>query len=392
MYFNTDAEGEHVQNRGTLMMEPARAPKHALYRTTYDHPLPSTLRHAIDAPGRPAAHAEFDRTWGHILGRIPMEDVRWQRLQDFYFNSLTAVDSHVMTILDELEALSLTDRSALVYTSDHGEMAGAHGLRGKGPFCYEENLHLPMYVVHPDVAGGQQCAALSSHIDIVPTLLALGGAPELGAELPGKDLSPAITDPSKAKVDTVRDSVLFTYSGLVANDANIFDLLARRKAGEAGVVELNPGLFTGPGQARQRSWPCSTGGTSSPATTPPRKRNRPESPRRATLQQRRRAVRPPGGRQARSTTSAMSTEHDAQLLAMNDKLNAIMDREYGVDDGRELPATLIGAGLAAELSRPSERNSNYVPKVAFSGRGSRCARCRSATSSMYTTKLGSAAW
>ena len=221
-------------------------------------------------------------------------------------------------------------------------MAGAHGLRGKGPFCYEENLHLPMFVVHPDVAGGRRCSALSSHIDIVPTLLGLGGAPDLGAELPGKDLSPAITDPSRAKVDTVRDSVLFTYSGLVANDANIFDLLARRKAGEAGVVELIRDFSPDPGK-RGNVRAVFDGRYKLARYHAPRKRNRPES-----LDD----LRSDNDVELFDLQSdpseidnlATSAEHDAQLLAMNDKLNAIMDREYGVDDGRELPATLDGAG------------------------------------------------
>ena len=87
-----------------------------------------------------------------------------------------------------------TENTIVVFTSDHGEMAGAHGLRGKGPFAYRETTHLPLYVVHPDVAGGQQCQALSSHIDLVPTLLSMAGvkpdrAGELaGRALPGKDL------------------------------------------------------------------------------------------------------------------------------------------------------------------------------------------------------------
>jgi arylsulfatase len=46
-------------------------------------------------------------------------------------------------------------------------------LRGKDTFAYEESLHLPFYVVHPDVKGGEDCHALTSHIDVAPTLLAM---------------------------------------------------------------------------------------------------------------------------------------------------------------------------------------------------------------------------
>ena len=76
----------------------------------------------------------------------------------------------------ELDALGLAQNTIVVYTSDHGEMAGAHGLRGKGPFAYRETTHLPMTIVHPDVTGGRSCKALSGHIDFAPTLLAFAGA------------------------------------------------------------------------------------------------------------------------------------------------------------------------------------------------------------------------
>ena len=76
--------------------------------------------------------------------------------------------------------------------------AGAHSLRGKGSFAYQEALHLPFHVVHPDVQGGQQCRAVTSHIDVVPTVLSLAGANATkraevaGRTLPGKDLAPVI--------------------------------------------------------------------------------------------------------------------------------------------------------------------------------------------------------
>ncbi|KAK6021168.1 arylsulfatase [Ostertagia ostertagi] len=69
MYFNTDAPGESVQDSGKLRMHAARAPEHALYKTSWDVPVPATLRQPFDAPGRPQAHREFDRVWDYILGK-----------------------------------------------------------------------------------------------------------------------------------------------------------------------------------------------------------------------------------------------------------------------------------------------------------------------------------
>src|SRR5262245_21502728 len=69
-----------------------------------------------------------------ILGHIPLEPERWKRLDDFYLNSLRAVDLQMLAILKDLDTLRVAERPIVVVTTDHGEMAGAHGgMRGKGP-------------------------------------------------------------------------------------------------------------------------------------------------------------------------------------------------------------------------------------------------------------------
>lgn len=236
MYFNTDSPGEKIQDTGNLLMQSSRAPEHPLYRKQWHAPLPSTLHQSLDDPGRPAAHAEFNRAWGYTLGLIPMEEKRWHRFNDFYFNSLHAVDQQLARILEELDALQLNDNTIIIFTSDHGEMGGAHGLRGKGPFAYQEAIHLPLIVSHPDVKGGQHCSSLTGHIDLVPSILSMCGVDagkreELaGRTLPGKDFSPVLNRPAAADLHAVRTSTLFTYSGIATNDSDLIRIIAEAKA------------------------------------------------------------------------------------------------------------------------------------------------------------------
>jgi arylsulfatase A-like enzyme len=233
MYFNTDAPGENVQDTGKLRMHAARAPNHALYKATWDVPVPASLRQPFDSPGRPKAHREFDRVWDYILGNVPLEDARWKRFNDYYINCIRNVDRSIEAVLAELEALGLSQNTIVVFTADHGEAAGAHGMRGKGPFAYRETTHLPLYIVHPDVKGGQECKSLSGHIDLAPTLLSTAGvkpdrAGDLaGRALPGKDLSPLLANPGSRPIDAARPATLFTYSGLASNDAGVFDFAAK---------------------------------------------------------------------------------------------------------------------------------------------------------------------
>src|SRR5262245_59172632 len=234
MYFNTDEPGKPVQDTGKLLKRATLAPKHPIYQKTWDMPVAKTLRESLDAAGRPKAHDEFLKVWDHVLGHIPLEEARWRRFNDFYINSIRSVDIQVQNILAELDALGMAERTIIVFTADHGEMAGAHGLRGKGPFAYEESIHVPFVVVHPDIKGGQKCKALSSHIDVTPTLLSLAGASATrrsefaGRDLPGKDLAPALAKGKDAGVHAEREVVLFTYSALMANDSGL-----TKVAGEA---------------------------------------------------------------------------------------------------------------------------------------------------------------
>ena len=214
MYLNTDLPGQNVQAAGKLMKHAARAPNHPIYKATWDMPLPGSLREPLDAPGRPKAHGEFIKVWDYVLGHIPLEEDRWRRFNDYYINCTRNVDGQIDTILQELDALGLAENTIIVFTSDHGEAAGAHGLHGKGPFAYQETMHLPLYIVHPDVKGGQDCRSLTAHIDFIPTLLSMAGVQPgkvgefAGRDLPGKDISKALGNPPAADIHSVRDSVL----------------------------------------------------------------------------------------------------------------------------------------------------------------------------------------
>lgn len=344
MYFNTDAPGENVQDTGKLRLHAARAPDHALYKATWDVPVPASLRQKFDAPGRPQAHGEFDRIWDFILGNVPLEEARWRRFNDYYINCIRNVDLQIEALLSELEALGLADSTMVVFTSDHGEMAGSHGLRGKGPFAYAETTHLPMYIVHPDVKGGQECRSLSSHIDLAPTVLGLAGVapdrvPDLaGRPLPGKDLSGLLTNPGSQAVDAARPATLFTYSGLASNDSNVFRFAAQAfAAGKNPKEEAEKQGFKPDLKKRGTVRSAFDGRYRFTRYCAPIDRNSP-----TTIDELFKwndvelydLEKDPG----EMTNLAMDRQANAALLmTMNGKLEAVIKVEIGKDDGREMP-------------------------------------------------------
>ncbi|QSI76319.1 sulfatase-like hydrolase/transferase [Niveibacterium microcysteis] len=344
MYFNTDAPGEQVQDTGHLLMHAARAPEHPAYRTRWNAPLPASLHQPLDAPGRPGAHREFHRAWGYTLGTIPPEAERWQRFSDFYLNSIRSVDAQLKRMLDELDALGLSDDTIIVFTSDHGEMGGAHGLRGKGPFAYQEAIHLPMYVAHPDVRGGQTCKALTGHIDIVPTLLSLAGidathASELaGRQLPGRDFSPALAKPASAAVHAVRDAVLFTYSGIATNDSEVTRIVSEARAagqdpkGAMAAAGYRPNL-----RKRGSLRAAFDGRYKLTRYFAPVERHRPANLDELFARNDVELFDLHTDPHEMHNLALDRAKHAGVLETMREKLEQQIQREIGVDDGREMP-------------------------------------------------------
>jgi arylsulfatase len=216
MFNDTDAPGTPLNpHRG--LGHVARDPVDPLYARRWSFKLPPNHFQPLDAPGRPAAHKDFLRSHDAMIGAIPNEEARWRRRHNYYLNCLRDADRNIASVLAELDAAGLADRTIVVLTADHGDMDGAHQLHAKGAVAYREQNHVPLIVVHPAHAGGKQCRAVTSHLDIAPTLVALTGvAPEKGAvimkELPGKDLSPLLVAPEKAGLEAVRDGMLFNYN------------------------------------------------------------------------------------------------------------------------------------------------------------------------------------
>ncbi|MDH5261546.1 MAG: sulfatase-like hydrolase/transferase [Gammaproteobacteria bacterium] len=345
MYFNTDAPGQPVQDTGRLLSHAAPAPRNSAYDAEWDVPIPRSLTQPFDEPARPAAHGEFSKAWDYVLGHIPAEEERWRRFNNFYINSIRSVDAQLTTVLHELDALGMTDNTIIVYTADHGEAGGAHGLRGKGPFAYKETFHVPMYVVHPDVRGGQTCGALTSHIDIAPTLLAMAGANQTqvaefaGRELPGKDFAVLLNDPQGADVHAVRDAALFTYSGIASNDGDLMPFIANAKAAgkdpkaEMAATGFRPNLKKR-GSVRSMSNGRYTFSRYFSPTEHHKPANLDELYEYNDLELYDRE-KDPG--ENINLAADRATNGDL-VLAMNAKLGAIIAAEIGVDDGSELPA------------------------------------------------------
>jgi len=175
-----------------------------LYRKVWDVDLPASV--ADDLSGAAPAVREYAAAMETMFGPVP-DEAAWRLGLSFYLNCTRDVDRGIEVVLDALVASGQADRTVVVFSSDHGEMAGSHGLRQKGNLVYDENFHVPLVVSHPDLPGGGRTDALGSAVDLAPTLLDIAGVDEAGrAErfpaLRGRSLLPALSG------RPVRDAVL----------------------------------------------------------------------------------------------------------------------------------------------------------------------------------------
>lgn len=145
--------------------------------------------------GKPEAVNEYARSMETIFGAMPFDQPAIARdFQNYYWNCTRDCDRHLGAVLSALRASGELDRTVIVFTSDHGELLGAHGLRGKGTSGYREGSRVPTVIVHPDGARGVRNDGLVSHLDFAPTLLAFAGVAQARLQehfpfLPGIDVS-----------------------------------------------------------------------------------------------------------------------------------------------------------------------------------------------------------
>jgi len=170
-----------------------------------DMELPATFDDPLD--GAPAYLRAFQgrtvhkmRNWVAMTGATSPEVTRAAIAANY--GSIEMIDDRVGQILAAVERLGQTDDTIVVFTSDHGDMMGDHGLLLKGFMHYRGTLQVPMVIVDPRRDAGRS-HSLASSIDLGPTLLELAGLePYHGMQ--GHSLVPILDDPAAS----VRDNVL----------------------------------------------------------------------------------------------------------------------------------------------------------------------------------------
>lgn len=351
MFYDTDEPGKPVQSKNALT-HLAGDPAHAMYAKQWDFELPASFSQPVDAPGRPAAHTDFSIADSVMTGPTPVNETwRWRKRHNFYLNALRDVDRHIMTVLDELEDRGLASNTIVILSADHGELDGAHQMTGKGATSYREQNNVPLIVAHPAYPVGKRCKAVTTHLDLAPTLVSLTNAsPEkkaaIAKDLPGKDFSPVLAAPEQAGHDAVRDGQLFCFNMFATLDGGFLQkasALLNQPGGAAKIKEagLHPDM-----RKRGAIRSVFDGRYQFTRYYSPKQHNRPTSIE-ALFELNDVELFDHLNDPDEVVNLAMDRKQHAELLmAMNAKLNRLIDEEVGEDVGQMLPGGVDGGWVA----------------------------------------------
>ena len=166
---------------------------------------------------KPSVQAEFLRIF-NLSGPIPTPQMKRNYL-NFYGNLMKSSDAYLVQILNALTSSGLLDNTLVIATADHGEMGTAHGgMRQKNFNFYEEAIRVPLVYSNPRLfKKAQTTNAIVSHVDFLPTLATLVGAPaKARADWQGVDYSDQILSQSPK---SPQDYTVFTYDDVQSGQA-----------------------------------------------------------------------------------------------------------------------------------------------------------------------------
>ncbi|WP_329629306.1 sulfatase-like hydrolase/transferase [Sphingopyxis sp.] len=330
-----DATGKQAESRPdpNILGPLRREPGDPLYEVDNKFDLPESF-YKDDLSTKPEAHRAIVRLNDLFYGTLRHDDEEsWHRFINYYYNCLRDVDRRLGQLLWALKESGQIDNTIIIYTSDHGERAGAHGMRQKGATMYREEVNIPMIVAHPDFAGGRTTKGLMGAIDLAPTLMTLAGlsADEQASRfpgLPGLDVSGLLTAP-EARTERDRQGHLFNYAvvhyweptkdrtAVLASGepdySKRFDLSKRR---------LHRGVHDGRYKFARYFAPAH--------------HNTPADWKTLTAMNDLELYdthADPG----EIVNLASDPKHKSDILRLNKMTNALIKREVGIDDGREYP-------------------------------------------------------
>ncbi|TXK76777.1 sulfatase-like hydrolase/transferase [Paenibacillus sp. N3.4] len=194
-------------------------------------PPPPTFNEPLTS--KPRCQASYQ----HIYPRALQPIINQSHYRKLYYQLQKNADQEVHKVFDALTRSSFYENTIVIFTSDHGELLGAHGDLHQKFYCaYEEMLHVPFLIHNKKLFPQNQHVDIpTSHLDLVPTLLGLANADVADIQnrlrhsfsevhpFVGRDLSPFIL--GQQPTESIEEPIYFMIDDDVTRGQNQINLL-----------------------------------------------------------------------------------------------------------------------------------------------------------------------
>ncbi len=155
---------------------------------------------------KPPMQAQQRRTWG-VDG---WSWKHWAPIVSRYLAEITLLDRYIGTVLAELDRLGIADETLVIYTTDHGDLCGNHGMMDKHYMMYDDVVRVPLIMRWPGrTSAGSVCDEFVSHeLDLATTICRAAGL-EPPDSFEGVDLLPVV----RGLASTGREDIFSQYFG-----------------------------------------------------------------------------------------------------------------------------------------------------------------------------------
>ncbi len=137
-------------------------------------PLPTFVENELET--KPAFQKMFQEQTKYKASEMGEQDHRMVRAA--YWAMCDHIDAQVGRLLQALEDSGQQENTMVIFTSDHGELLGDHGLYIKGPFLYDASIRVPLIISWPGIIPeGERSTSMVELGDLAPTLLDAVQAP-----------------------------------------------------------------------------------------------------------------------------------------------------------------------------------------------------------------------
>jgi len=159
----------------------------------------------------------------HVMDAMDRaDDDLIRKVRAIHYGMIKFIDDTLATLFAKMESLGLMENTIIVFTSDHGDSMGAHGLIQKHNGFYDSFTHVPFIVYAPGYEGPKRTGHMVELVDVMPTLLEMAGVPvPYGCQ--GRSLAPLL----RSQRDYVPREYVVMESGEEGESPKLADMTGR---------------------------------------------------------------------------------------------------------------------------------------------------------------------